>query len=66
LKGEQIPLAARIFSVAEAWSDLRMNRLGRAGQSFEAASQHLRERSGIWFDPKVVETLFTILDAESD
>ncbi|HEX7588004.1 MAG TPA: HD domain-containing phosphohydrolase, partial [Anaerolineae bacterium] len=66
LKGEQIPLAARIFSVAEAWSDLRMNRPSRAGQSFDAASQHLREHSGTWFDPKVVETLFTILDAESD
>ena len=65
LKGEQIPLAARIFAVADAWSDLCIDRPGRAGLSFDAARQRLRARSGTWFDPRVVETLFTILEAES-
>jgi PAS domain S-box-containing protein len=66
LKGEQIPLAARTFAVADAWSDLRREQPGRAKLSFDAAQQCMRDRSNTWFDPRIVETLFTILEPESD
>jgi len=53
LKGEQIPLVARIFAVADVWDALRSDRPYRKGWSDEQALQYIREQSGTHFDPKV-------------
>ena len=54
LRGEDIDLCARIFSVADAFDAMTSNRVYRKGKSYEAAAQELDEWAGTQFDPKVV------------
>ncbi len=54
LKGEQIPLAARIFAVADVWDALRSDRLYRTSWSVEKVREHIRSLAGTHFDPHVV------------
>jgi PAS domain S-box-containing protein/putative nucleotidyltransferase with HDIG domain len=54
LKGEQIPLVARIFAVVDVWDALRSNRLYRTSWSVEKVRDHLRSLAGTHFDPHVV------------
>ena len=55
LKGEEIPLAARLFAVVDVWDALRSNRSYRLAWSEEDALAYIREQSGKHFDPSVVE-----------
>jgi PAS domain S-box-containing protein/putative nucleotidyltransferase with HDIG domain len=55
LAGAQIPFAARIFAVVDVWDALRFDRPYRKGWSEEKVLEHIREQSGIHFDPAVVE-----------
>lgn len=55
LKGEQIPLAARVFAVIDVWDALRSDRPYRAGWPVEKVLQHIRDSSGTHFDPRVVQ-----------
>ena len=61
LKGEQIPLAARIFAVADVWDALTSDRPYRPAWSTEEAQSYIREQSGKHFDPKVVELFFKVI-----
>lgn len=65
LKGEEIPLAARIFAVADVWDALTNDRPYRPAWSKEEARAYLREQAGRQFDPKVVEALFELERGES-
>ena len=56
LKGEEIPLGARIFAVADTLDAIRSNRAYRPAQSFSAAVKEIHRCSGTQFDPQVVET----------
>ncbi|MEW6400564.1 MAG: PAS domain S-box protein [Chloroflexota bacterium] len=55
LKGEEIPLAARIFSVADVWDALTSDRPYREAWSLKKARDHIQRQSGKYFDPAVVE-----------
>jgi len=55
LKGEQIPLAARIFAVVDVWDALTSDRPYRKAWTKEDALEYIREQSGKHFDPQVVE-----------
>jgi PAS domain S-box-containing protein len=55
LKGEQIPLAARIFAVANAWDTLTNNQPDRTAWTKDKALDFIRSQSGTAFDPQVVE-----------
>jgi putative nucleotidyltransferase with HDIG domain len=55
LKGEEIPLAARIFAVADVYDALTSNRPYRNGWSRERALAYVQEQSGHYFDPRVVD-----------
>jgi HD-GYP domain-containing protein (c-di-GMP phosphodiesterase class II) len=55
LKGEQIPLAARIFAVVDVWDALRSDRPHRPAWNKEKALVYISEQAGKHFDPKVVE-----------
>jgi HD-GYP domain-containing protein (c-di-GMP phosphodiesterase class II) len=55
LKGEQIPLAARIFAVVDVWDALRSDRLYRTSWSAQKVRKHLRSLAGTHFDPHVVK-----------
>ena len=63
LKGEQIPLAARIFAIADVWDALRSDRPYRRVWPEEQARSYIESQPGKHFDPKVVETLLRMLDA---
>jgi HD-GYP domain-containing protein (c-di-GMP phosphodiesterase class II) len=54
LKGEQIPLAARIFSLADTWDALRSERLYHSPWPRREVRAHLRTLAGTHFDPKMV------------
>jgi putative nucleotidyltransferase with HDIG domain len=55
LKGAQIPLAARIFAVADVWDALRSDRVYRSSWSVEKVRKHLLSLAGTHFDPHVVK-----------
>lgn len=54
LKGEQIPLAARIFAVVDVWDALTTDRPYRKAWPPEKALDYLRSQAGSQFDPRVV------------
>ncbi|MEE9219037.1 MAG: HD domain-containing phosphohydrolase [Acidobacteriota bacterium] len=60
LAGEQIPLGARIFAVADTLDAMTSNRPYRAALPYERAYQEVLDYSGIQFDPKVVKAFCTI------
>jgi ribonuclease P protein subunit RPR2 len=62
LAGDAIPLAARIFAVADALDALTTDRPYRRGTRFARAREEIREHSGSQFDPEVVAALDTISD----
>jgi len=55
LKGEQIPLSARIFAVVDVWDALCSERPYRPAWLEEKVREYIREQAGRHFDPKVVE-----------
>ncbi|MFN0139777.1 MAG: diguanylate cyclase [Pyrinomonadaceae bacterium] len=57
LKGKEIPLTARILSVADAFDTLRGERPYRPALSREKARQTIQAESGAKFDPMIVSTL---------
>jgi putative two-component system response regulator len=61
LKGEQIPIAARIFAVADVWDALTSDRPYRPAWSREEALNYIQEQSGKHFDPQVVELFFKVI-----
>jgi HD-GYP domain-containing protein (c-di-GMP phosphodiesterase class II) len=60
LRREEIPLAARILRVADAYAALTDARPFRPAKSERAARQHLKDWAGIEFDPGIVGVLFSI------
>jgi HD-GYP domain-containing protein (c-di-GMP phosphodiesterase class II) len=61
LKGEQIPLAARIFAVVDVWDALRSDRPYRKAWSEEKTLAYIREQSGTHFDPQVVGAFMKVI-----
>ena len=55
LKGEEIPLAARIFSIVDVWDALTSDRPYRNAWPAEKAIQYVREQKGKHFDPHVMD-----------
>jgi putative two-component system response regulator len=55
LKGEQIPLSARIFAIVDVWDALTSDRPYRPAWEKQKAMDFINEQSGKHFDPKVVE-----------
>ena len=60
LRGEQIPLAARIFAVVDVYDALCSDRPYRKAWSQEQVLAHLRELSGTHFDSRVVEAFLEL------
>ncbi len=62
LKGEQIPLAARVFAVVDVWDALNSDRPYRKAWTSKKALDHIRSESGKHFDPQVVRVFLEFLD----
>ena len=61
LSGEQIPLAARIFSIVDVWDALNSDRPYRKAWSKNKVIKHIRDQSGRHFDPAVVDKFLTLV-----
>jgi PAS domain S-box-containing protein/putative nucleotidyltransferase with HDIG domain len=55
LKGEQIPLVARIFAVVDVWAALREDRRYRASWPVAKVRSYIQALAGTHFDPRVVK-----------
>ena len=63
LKGEQIPLAARLFAVVDAWDALCSDRPYRLAWPAEDVRRHILQEAGHQFDPQVVAAFLAYLDS---
>ena len=61
LRGEQIPLAARIFAVVDTWDALTSDRPYRPAWDASRTSAYIRSLAGSAFDFNVVETFIRML-----
>lgn len=66
LKETQIPLAARIFALADTWDALRSDRPYRPAFRKEQAVIYIREQSGRHFDPGLVDPFLQLVAGEPE
>ena len=64
LVGEQIPLAARIFSVVDNWDALLSDRPYRNAWPVEKVKTYLRESAGTLLDPRIVEIFLSMIESD--
>ena len=62
LKGEQIPLVARLFTIIDVYDALKSDRPYRSAWSHSQVLQYLREQAGHEFDPHIVKLFLEIAD----
>ncbi len=60
LRGEDIPLGARIIAVADTYDAILTDRAYRKGQTREQATRIVQDASGTQFDPQVVEVFMQL------
>jgi len=63
LKGEEIPLEARILAIADSFEAMTSARPYRLALSLEEVVKELRQGAGSQFDPKLVEVFIGIIEA---
>ena len=63
LKGEEIPLAARIFAVIDVWDALLSDRPYRSAWVRDKVIDYIKEQSGIQFDPKIVDVFMEMIES---
>jgi putative nucleotidyltransferase with HDIG domain len=61
LKGEEIPIAARIFAVADVWDAITSDRPYRKRWSRAKAIAHIQEQAGKYFDPRIVDVFLKMI-----
>lgn len=66
LKGDRIPLGARIFAVADCFDAMMMDRPYRRGTTHDRVREELVRNAGSQFDPAIVEVFLTIPAEEWD
>ncbi|MGB7875149.1 MAG: HD domain-containing phosphohydrolase, partial [Anaerolineales bacterium] len=64
LKGENIPLAARIFAVIDIWDALLNKRVYREAWSEEKVFEYLKNAAGIELDPDIVEKFLEMIEED--
>lgn len=62
LRGEEIPLAARIFTIVDVWDALLSNRPYRRGCTEEEVVDYLQKNSGKLFDPNLVTSFMDLFN----
>ena len=60
LKAEEIPLAARLFSIIDVWDALSSDRPYRNRSPHEEVAAYLRKEAGRLFDPSLVELFLSV------
>lgn len=62
LEGEEIPLVARTFAVADAYDAMTSERPYRSAMSAEAALESINREKGTRYDPEVADTFVDLVD----
>ena len=62
LKGEEIPIEARIIGIADAFDAMTANRVYRKQLDIDYVTNELRRCSGTQFDPKLVKIMLSLID----
>ncbi|MBI5352096.1 MAG: HD domain-containing protein [Chloroflexi bacterium] len=62
LKGEEIPIVARIFAIVDVWDAMTHDRPYRKAIPHEKVISYLTNQSGQYFDPNVVDEFISILN----
>lgn len=65
LRAEEIPLAARVFAVADAFDAMTSDRPYRRAMSLERALEEIVEGAGTQFDPEIVRVFIDLIEDES-
>ena len=65
LKGEAIPLAARIFAVVDVWDALTYDRPYRLAWSANESKKYLCENAGTLFDPEIIPIFLELIEGET-
>jgi len=63
LKGDQIPLAARIFAIVDVWDALLSDRPYRKAWSKKKVLTYIQMQSGKHFDPQVVAAFLELVSS---
>lgn len=61
LKGDEIPIGARLFAIVDVWDALNSDRPYRSAWKKEEVFAFIQEQAGKHFDPKVVEVFFRVI-----
>ncbi len=64
LKGEEIPLAGRIFAVVDVWDALTSDRPYRKAWTAKKALNYIQNQSGKHFDPQIVDIFMALIKSE--
>jgi HD-GYP domain-containing protein (c-di-GMP phosphodiesterase class II) len=64
LKGEDIPLPARIFAVVDVWDALLSNRPYRPAWTRSRVIKYIRDQAGSHFDPNIVDIFLKMMEAK--
>lgn len=64
LKGENIPLVARLFAIVDVWDALSTDRPYRKKMPRSEVIAYLNENSGKLFDPKLVDVFMAVIEKE--
>jgi PAS domain S-box-containing protein len=64
LKGEEIPLVARLFAIVDVWDALCSDRPYRKRLPKTEVINYLREKSGELFEPRLVDVFLKIMETE--
>ena len=63
LKGEEIPIEARIFALVDVWDAITNDRVYRQAMSKEEAFQTIRNGAGNHFDPDITEIFLKVVSS---
>ncbi|HMD89753.1 MAG TPA: HD domain-containing phosphohydrolase [Anaerolineaceae bacterium] len=66
LKGEEIPLYARIFTIIDQWEALNSDRPYRNAWPRETILNYIKDNSGKIYDPKVVEKFLSLIGGQQE
>ncbi len=64
LKGQQIPLPARIFAAADVYDALSSDRSYRKTWSKQKVLEFISANSGSYFDPRIVDVFLKVINTQ--
>ena len=65
LKGNEIPIQARIIAIADSYDAMNSRRIYRNALSFEQIKEQIKQKSGTQFDPEIAEIFLKLMDNKS-